>query len=325
MISILEIYMHILDLTSGTKVFSENPMALDAEIESYLLAHLESFFEGLDIGHTQIEESSHVAQMMKSENFKDFSLQIADAFLRVMEKTEEIKPCDLVCILFSKDEVEYVAAIKLNFKTSFSHHVEVIDTAITNKIVMHHTTLPPKSQKLEEGILIALHEQEAWIKDRQVTIDGKKTAYITEEILGIPRLITPKRAINEMTKAAEKTIEKFQDNPRVATAKVRAVIEDMIDHYGHVDASLIAEKCFETVEEKEAFEETVAKKGVDQAPWDVPDSQKSKIRRTQKIKTSSGVEIVVPYAYMAREENIEIINHPDGSVSIELKNLGELL
>ena len=215
--------------------------------------------------------------------------------------------------------------IKLNFKSSYAHHVEVNDQAITNKIVMHHTTLPAKTQKLEEGFLIALHAYEAWVKDKQVTIDGKKMAYITEEIMGIPKLITPKRAIEDMAKAAEKTVSKYAENPRVATAKVRAVIEDMIDHYGHVDAALIAEKCFDSTDERKAFEESVAKKGVDQAPWDVPDSQKTKIKRTQKIKTTSGVEIVVPYAYMARAENIEIINHPDGSISIELKNLGELI
>jgi len=55
------------------------------------------------------------------------------------------------------------------------------------------------------------------------------------------------------------------------------------------------------------------------------EAQTKKLKRTQRIKTASGVEIILPFEYVSRTENLSIVNHPDGSVSIELKNLGELL
>lgn len=325
LININEVYLHILDLASGTKVFSENPMSLEPVVLEYMHQHIESFFEGLDVGKTQVPEESKLGKMMAAEDFKTFSLQVTDAFLHAMEKSEDIKPCDLAVVLFEKDEREFAAVLKLNFKPSYAHYVHTDGQVITNNIIRHMTTLPPMTQKIDEGFLVALHDYMVWVKDKWVQIDGKKCRYITEEVMGIKPVTTPKKAISEMTKAAEKIVEKYQDNPRIEAAKVRTVIESMIDHNGQVEAAEIVQKCFETKAEKEAFEEVMTQKGLNQSAWEVPESQKGKIRRTQKIKTSSGVEIVVPYAYMARCENIEIINHPDGSVSIQLKNLGELI
>lgn len=324
-IEIIDVYMHILDVINGTKVYSENPMKLDDVSSEYIVTQLEGFFEALDVGKTEVHPESKMGKMMQSEDFKNFSLEIADAFVSVMEKSIEVKPCDLLCVLFEKDEREYTAALKLNFKPMFSHIVNMDESTITNNLMIHNTVLPPKSQRIEEGFLLDLHASEAYIKDKQITFDEKKCAYISELVFGIQKLMTPKKAINEITKAAEKVVEKFKDNPLVETAKVRAAVEDVIDYYGHVDAAVICDKCFETEAEKEAFKTVVAQKGIDVAPWDVPESQRSKIKRTQKIKTSSGVEIVVPYAYIAREENLEIINNEDGSISIKLMNLGELL
>lgn len=322
---IMEVYMHILDVVGGTKVFSENPMTLESFSEDYIKGQLEGFFEGLDIGKTSISEDSKMRHMMEAEDFKAFSLKIADAFIEVMERSLDVKSCDLICVLFERDGREFVAALKLNYKPTFSHSVAMQENAITNNLIVHQTALPPKTQKIEEGFLIDLHRYEAYIKDKQITLDDKKCAYISECVFGISKLITPKKAISDITKAAEKVVEKLRDNPLIETAKVRAVVENVIDHYGHVDTEVICEKCFDTQAEKEAFQAAVSQKGVDIAPWDVPESQRSKIKRTQKIKTSSGVEIIVPYAYIAREDNLEIINHEDGSISIKLMNLGELL
>ncbi len=324
-VQIIEAYTHILDLTTGTKIFSENPMAVEGDVEVYLTRHIELFFEGLEIGKTPIPEGSNLSEIMAAEDFKTVSLKLADAFIDAMEKSPDIKPCDLVCVLFSRGETEYVAALKLNYKPSFSHTVEMEANAITNKLVLHQTILPPMTQKIEEGLVVGLEERAAYIKDKQVTLDEKRCAYISECIIGTPKVMTAKRAINTATKAAEKIVQQFKDDPLVETAKVRAAVEDMIDYYGHVDTKVIAEKCFETEAEKEAYTKVIEQQGIDEAPWEVPESQRNKIKRTHKIKTSSGVEIVVPYAYMARKENLEIFNNEDGTVSIKLLNLGELL
>lgn len=328
MIQIKECYLHILDYINDTKVFSEMPMVLDADIEEYVSKHIESFFEGYDVSDMKLNNSMKVHQMImesQSSGFASLGLNVADVFLEEMSKSEDIKPCDLICALIEREDKEYMAFIKLNFKTSYVHLVEMEGHVIANKIIRHVSTLPHKTQTVDEGFVVDWMSGKAFIKDKIVTVDGKKRAYIANAFFANTTVLTPKKAVDIMTKTAEKIVQKYQDNNIVSLAKVRSTIHDLIDSDVEMTSESIAEQCFETAAEREAYSEEISKKGLDDRSWTVDEAHKKKIKRSQKIKTASGVEIVLPYDYTANGENLEIINHPDGTLSIQLKNLGELL
>lgn len=330
LINIQEVYLHILDLQGGTKVFSEKPLLLDAEVENAIISAVDYFYQSIDVSVSIAEEQALIINTLnESDAFQDFALKIADLFVHAMEKSEDIKSCGLLCAAFTDDEAnEYVAVLKLNYKTIYAHAVQMEEQAIRNQIVKNMYSLPLDKPVVDEGFLLELHTKEIRLKDKQVTLDGKKTNYISDQILGIRPALSAKKAIHTMSKAAEKVIEKFQSPAESAVsplARVHAAIEAMVDEKGCVESSALAQSCFDTDEEKQAYEAIVAEKGVDQAPWEISETQRKKVKRTQKIKTSSGVEITVPYHYIAREDNLKIVNHEDGSVTITLENLGELI
>ncbi|MDW7661348.1 MAG: hypothetical protein SCL54_08045, partial [Bacillota bacterium] len=64
MIQIKECYLHILDYINDTKVFSEVPMVLDADIEEYVAKHIESFFEGYDVSDILLNNTMKAHQMI---------------------------------------------------------------------------------------------------------------------------------------------------------------------------------------------------------------------------------------------------------------------
>jgi len=320
---IFEAYLHVLDAISDVKLLSERPMVLDAEIEDYAGKHIEGFFEHLDISTSDLNQASKLD--LSAATFRDLTLSVADQFFEVMKGCDEIKPCDLMCLKFAREGVEYAGFLKLNFRTSFAHAVEVEDNLITNKIVRQVTTLPYKSQKVEEGFLIDLTHNNALIKDKSVTIDGSKSKYIAEYVLGLSADLTAKRKIDVITKTAQKVIEKYDDQPLVKTAKVKRMITEHLDEKGELDMSTIVNQCFSTHTEREDFKKELVDKGIEPESLSINETQRKKLKRTQKIKTASGVEIILPFEYVSRSENIEIVNHPDGTVSIELRNLGELL
>ena len=47
----------------------------------------------------------------------------------------------------------------------------------------------------------------------------------------------------------------------------------------------------------------------------------AKAEKVQKIKTDKGIEIIIPVDYMNSKEYVEFRNHPDGTISIQLKNI----
>lgn len=326
MIHINEAYLHILDANNETKVYSENPMQIEGEIYEYIDKHITGFFDQLDIVSMEIDEGAGIASLIsQADDFKGMTLEISDLFAAVMTKTEDIKACDLMCILFTLEDQEFIGVLKLNFRTSYAHYVDVEENIITNRIIRQVTTLPYKSQKVEEGFVINLAQMKIYIRDKSVTIDGNKTKYITEEILKMKPALTTKRSIDVMAKAAEKVIEKYHDEDYVKKAKIKDFINEQIDEHSVLDARTVALQCFETESEREAYTAELASKGIDQTPIVVNEEQKKKLKRTQKIKTASGVEITLPYEYIKREENLVIENNPDGTITIKLNNLGEIL
>ena len=47
--------------------------------------------------------------------------------------------------------------------------------------------------------------------------------------------------------------------------------------------------------------------------------------RNHKIKTDTGIELLFPVDYFENKDFIEFINKPDGTISIELKNIGKIM
>lgn len=320
---IKEAYLHVLDVISDVKLLSERPTEIDFEIEDYVEKHVGVFFDNLDISTMDYTPNSKVT--LEGHVFKEVSLQVADLFYDAMTYSEDIKPCDLMCIHFEREDRDYYGFLKLNFRTSFAHAVELQENLIVNKIIRQVTTLPYKSQKVEEGFLIDLTENKVLVKDKQVTIDGYKSRYITEKVLCLNGVMTTKRKIDLITKTAEKVIEKYDDQPLVKTAKLRKMVTEHLDESGSLDMQNIVSECFDTEVSKDAYLKELDEKGVNPDSLKMNEGQTKKLKRTQRIKTASGVEIILPFEYVSRSENLNIVNNSDGSVSIELKNLGELL
>lgn len=320
---IKEAYLHVLDAVNDVKLLSERHMHIDMDIEDYAIKHVDGFFEHLDIATSPLQTVQKID--FNSDSFKEVSLGVAELFFEVMQQSEEIKPCDLMCLSFDKDGASFFGFLKLNFRTSFAHAVELEDNLIINKIIRQVTTLPYKSQKVEEGFLVDLTNGLVHIKDKMIALEGKKGKYISETVLGIGSTITPKRKIDMIAKTAEKIIEKYDEMPLVGVAKVKQMLTAHLDESGSVNMTEIVESCFDTETAKEAYVNALREKGIEPETLVINESQRKKLKRTQKIKTASGVEIILPFEYVSRSENLEIVSHSDGSVSIQLKNLGELL
>ena len=51
----------------------------------------------------------------------------------------------------------------------------------------------------------------------------------------------------------------------------------------------------------------------------------TKVGEHHKIKTDTGIEITFPSEYIENTDFIRFINNPDGTLSIELKNIGKIV
>lgn len=91
---------------------------------------------------------------------------------------------------------------------------------------------------------------------------------------------------------------------------------------------MIAEKVFkENITAKMAFKEEVQEQGfVPEAPpvKEVQEISEKKFGK-QKFKLSNGIELIVPVDVYRNPDLIEFVNNPDGTISVMIKNVDEVL
>ena len=70
-------------------------------------------------------------------------------------------------------------------------------------------------------------------------------------------------------------------------------------------------------------------KGLEEAklPEQVPVDKNYALRmsKSMKIKTDTGIEIIVPAECLENNDYIEFVSNPDGKISISIKNIGKIL
>jgi len=134
--------------------------------------------------------------------------------------------------------------------------------------------------------------------------------------------------VRVIKKAAEKIGAKFENQKHDVIADVKEAVYDIVEESGQIDAKVVAQKVFkDNVSAQMAFQEEVVEKGyVDQAPLlkDVREITEKKYGK-QKLKLSNGIELIVPLDVYRNPELIEFVNNPDGTISVTIKNVDEVI
>ena len=74
---------------------------------------------------------------------------------------------------------------------------------------------------------------------------------------------------------------------------------------------------------KERFLEKAAEKTLP-PEVDLPRAAVAASMKKQKIKTDTGIEITFPAEYFRNQEFIEFVNHSDGTITIEIKQISKI-
>ena len=102
---------------------------------------------------------------------------------------------------------------------------------------------------------------------------------------------------------------------------MKSMLVDNIENSKPIQIDEIAEELFaEKPLAKAEFKEELKKQGVPTA-IEVEYVKPTRSDKVQKIKTDKGIEIIIPVDYMNTKEFVEFKNQPDGTISIQLKNI----
>lgn len=188
--------------------------------------------------------------------------------------------------------------------------------------------LSGKTQKADEGIVVNLNNLSYEVIEKKYPFSGEKRLYFSTQVIESRPAPSLEENVRVIKKVAEKIGEKFENQKHDVIADVKEAVYDIVEESGQIDAKVVAQKVFkDNVSAQVAFQEEVVEKGyVDQAPLlrEVREITEKKYGK-QKLKLSNGIELIVPLDVYRNPELIEFINNPDGTISVTIKNVDEVI
>ncbi|MDE6846086.1 MAG: nucleoid-associated protein [Lachnospiraceae bacterium] len=332
-IRIKNVIVHILDSTIGMPVLSDTELEYGSEIAEFLKEHIAKISSGDDAKECRFyKEESEVYQILNSyadEDFVTVSKDIATMLYEIMNSNIDIPPADLMVVRFKEGEDEYLALLKMNYKSLYTHRTMTLEDGEgnSNEIIRHKSILPSESQRLTEAAVIRLDDLALWVIEKKYEVNGEKTNYFSFLFLKCSSHLSHKSKLSIVSKAVESIQKEGYDETERFEKQMRAksIIQEEIEEKGGFVVEELAEKIFdEQPELKVAFQDKMEK--YDMVKEEIQPQSENTVRKyqNQHLYTDTGIEIKIPMEQYKNPKSVEFITNPDGTISVLIKNIEHL-
>ncbi|MHC1750822.1 MAG: nucleoid-associated protein [Cellulosilyticaceae bacterium] len=314
--------IHVLDLSLSTPILSTDPITLDDETERFVTKHIVKLFENTNASPAIFTEESEVLKWLSQYPDTDFytlSCLLASKFFNYMTSYTTIPSGDLLFTKLALDGNEFFALLKLNYKEEFTHSIEQgLNGAVTH-IIKHKSIFPSSGQKIDEAVLIDCETMELRV------LDQSREKYLSL-LLDCDSSFSTKEKIAVIEQVASEVIEEYFENPIEALSALKTNIVASISETQTIPIEEVFEKTFGDHEPViESCRQKIESFGLKDQTIEVTNSATARKYTSHKLKTNTGIELKFPTQLFQNPNYIEFINNPDGTISILLKNIAEII
>jgi len=329
-IRLRSVILHILDSLQGQPVLSDDVLEMNADLQDFIREHIAKIFQGDDSKKCEFHKSeSEVYNLLNEyddDRFVDISKDLAQLLYNIMNANIDIPSADLFIVRFMSDSLEYLAILKMNYKSMYTHRSIPENDFIRNEIFTYKELLPTEGQRLAEACVIRLNDLSVWLIEKKAEINGKKEDYFSELYLKCKTKLSDKKKLKLVEKAIESVNnEAYDEGSRYEPQmKAKAIIHEELDKNGGFVVEELGDLVFKDREDlRTAYQEKMEKYNL--VKEDVLPQSESTTKHCEKqiLMTDTGIEIKIPMdQYEA--QNVEFVTNPDGSISLYIKNIGNI-
>ncbi|HBE79555.1 MAG TPA: nucleoid-associated protein [Firmicutes bacterium] len=325
------IILHILDTSINTSVLSNQEFQPEQEGFDFVTNLIQKMLADDNAKNVRFNENpNRVQELCRSlkqgqSDFITISQNMAGMIYEVMTHQAAIPAADLICCQALIDGISFYGLFKLNYRTNYIHYVEYQDEININLLVKQKTVLPGEHQKPEEAVLINLEDMSIRLAEKEYEIDGAKDYYLSKKFLVCSDQLSTGQKAKIIRQVAERLGEKYNTDSFDSVARLQKTVAETMDCGNTVRVESVAREIFR--DDPDAQKEYVAEvkqAGIEEEAIELSSQITEKKFRNHKIKTDTGIEIHFPSTYYNNKEMIEFINHPNGTVSILIKNVAKI-
>ncbi len=334
MITIEHAILHIIDTNNAATILSDTEMDLTVvdAAEDFLNKHIERSIGSQEAKAGTFYEDSDfqgwLLQYLQQElTFIEFSQMVAKALGKILMHADDAAAADLVICDIHIDEQRTLVIFKCNNRQGFIHQVTQTDHGIKNDIVHQLAIMPGLTQKIDEFVFIDMQTRALTVCAKRYTIDGNSILVFPEALLECNLSPSPKEAIQTINKTAKKVAENFGRDPLETATAVKTVIAKELEISDALDPIRAGQKIFaDNPAMQQDYDEQVKNAGfAENQPIHVDKEATLKKILNHKLKTDTGIELTIPVDYFDNTEYVEFSNNPDGSLSITLKHINNIM
>ncbi len=331
MVVVKSSYLYILDNISGLFVPTKQPM--DQEVEgafTYLEKLIEKCLKNPAARPAMFNEGSAAKEMFTK--YRNFNVTLAEVGAEMAHQLYDLKDqyelftrSDFFLCEIEMMSVEYVVGLEVTCRDAFVHEVKQLDEGVQNNLVLHEAVLPAATQRSGRFFMLNRDNLKLTILEDKFKFNGDEQSLFAEDFLATTTDISIKEAVYFAREAADKVIEKHDLDEFEVIPSFTQEIAQLIQTGADLDFEAVGEKMFG--KEVEIFTDYVGEiqsMGIEKP---IVNETGAKVRtpKMQKIKTDTGIEVAFPFDYYNNRDYLEIINTPNGRLSIEIKNVGEIM
>lgn len=258
----------------------------------------------------------------KTENltFQQLSVQIAQIIFEEKRKLNIFHTSDFLLAEVKFDDIRYLIGIDNANSYKLTHTTQTIQNQIQNEIILYKTLFSNNLTKDDRVFLIEYANSSLQIIENPYVSQTNKI-YVFEEILQCHAQHSYKETMDLLNMTVEALSNKYHLDTMQTISSLKSLIKDNVENDETIETDEIAQMLFD--EHPLAKSEFLEQIKENQIPPSISleNVKQAKKDKTQKIKTSNGIEITIPVEYMNQKDIVEFITEHDGTISIRLKNI----
>ncbi len=330
MIIIDKAVLHIMDLNSGMTVYSDEELSIKDSIETFLLKHIEKAWGSQEAKPGEFYEDSSFKDKLATyvsgeDDFISFSKEVGHTFEEAFFHAEEMTSADLIIADVRIDDHRQIVIFKCNSHIGYIHQVNQTENGVKNEIINHYAIMPNLTQKMDEFAFIDVESRAISVSSKRYTIDGNHIFVFPEILLECSLEPSPKEAIKSLDKTVKKVAEAYGQNEASLSAAVKNYVAETMQSADELDLQAVGKEVFKDNPSMQAdFEAAIQEQGFEKP---VKMDQESTLKKMckHKLKTDTGIELTIPTDYMDNIEYVEFNNNEDGTLSITLKHISNIV
>lgn len=316
---VTKLVVHSVDNNLDTVVLSKRQVNLNqtVELDDFII----KFYKGILNSSASYEGMLHETSLLKTEDdiafdFMNLSKVLAQKWFDNYQGSTRHTALNLIFALIVDEEKTSFAMFEVTSRSGFLRKAGEEDNDIEHSMGIMSDSLA----SVKTAFVYELNEQT--LKVRQ---SAESQIYL-EEMLDFETIPNTKKNLEILDAMVDYVSEKREEDITHNIIKSKQLVLDNSELFEEIEPKRILESVFNDFDEEETafIDETIEESKMSVL---IPSEEVTRLaaRKKHRLKTDSGIDITLPLDSLRIEDVFEIIENPDGSIDILLKNVGGIV